>query len=187
MEKVSTLNQMKCLKLLKGQILIRSTDKENINRLESIHNELEPIFSKDCLAPSDYSKVKPLLHEAFEILHSSDSNQVVAQGAEFQGYLQKILNQNQSDCRSGFVEEESTDEDDDVWKSHITSLLPTKNIGECEDACRKSDHCDYYIFNDNGVDINCFFGDFKDTNPMEFNNLLKGIVTIHLKDSEKKE
>ena len=84
----------------------------------------------------------------------------------------------------GYVETKSSDGDDDEWKHQITSIFPTGTIEECQDACSKSDHCDYYIFNDSGLDLNCFFGDFKDTNPMEFTNLLKGIVTIHMKDNE---
>ena len=83
-----------------------------------------------------------------------------------------------------YVEKKSSNEDHDKWKNHITTILPTKNAEECQDACNKNDHCDYYIFNDSGLGINCFFGDFKDTNPMEFTKLLKGIVTIHEKENE---
>ena len=88
---------------------------------------------------------------------------------------------------SDYVEKKSSHGDDDKWKHHITTILPTRTIEECQDACTNSDNCDYYIFNDSGLDINCFFGDFLDTNPMEFSKLLKGIVTIHKKGNEEEE
>ena len=71
--------------------MFRSTDADNINRLDEIHEELEPVFSEACFYPSD--RVKQLLQEAFTILHTSESYQVIARAKEFQGYLDKIINQ----------------------------------------------------------------------------------------------
>lgn len=81
---------------LKGMVWKRSTDKDALAQLDEIHDALEPIFDKTCLAPSDYATVKPLLKKAFNILHTSKDSQVVGQGMEFQKYLHKIINQNES-------------------------------------------------------------------------------------------
>ena len=81
---------------LKGMVWKRSTDKDALAQLDEIHDALEPIFAKPCLAASDYATVKPLLKKAFTILHTSKDSQVVGQGMEFQKYLHKIINQNES-------------------------------------------------------------------------------------------
>merc|ERR1712004_111801 len=39
---------------LKGMVWKRSTDKDALAQLDEIHDALEPIFDKTCLAPSDY-------------------------------------------------------------------------------------------------------------------------------------
>ena len=87
-----------------------------------------------------------------------------------------------------YADDATTDDNDDYWKSHITIALPRDDAQACEEACSKNDRCDYYIFNaENGLAINCFFGDFADTNPMEFTkSFLKGIVEVHkkIKDEE---
>ena len=59
--------------------------------MDEIHEELEPIFSQACFQPSE--RVKELLQEAFTILHTSESYQVIARAMDFQGYLDKIINQ----------------------------------------------------------------------------------------------
>ena len=81
---------------LKGMVWKRSTDKDALAQLDEIHETLEPIFAKPCLAASDYVTVKPLLQRAFKILKTSQDSQVVGQGLEFQKYLHKIINQNES-------------------------------------------------------------------------------------------
>ena len=83
---------------LKGMVWKRSTDKDALAQLDEIHETLEPIFAKPCLAASDYVTVKPLLQRAFKILKTSQDSQVVGQGLEFQKYLHKIINQNESVC-----------------------------------------------------------------------------------------
>eukprot|EP00093_Oithona_nana_P014994 14994.XXX_336986_336183_1 [CDS] Oithona nana genome sequencing. len=243
----------------------RSTDKDALAQLDEIHDALEPIFDKTCLAPSDYATVKPLLKKAFTILHTSKDSQVVGQGMEFQKYLHKIINQNESgkveisvfnakrkpikdakvlvndhyvgntnaagqaqfeatSCTLlnvvvdkspkyeifttdklihvpfsfeveltegpvGYAEDTTTEDKDDMWKSHIFAALPRDDSPACEEACSKIDRCDYYIFNaESQVEINCFFGDFSDSNPMEFTkSFLKGIVEVHKKIKEDEE
>ena len=63
--------------------------------------------------------------------------------------------------------------------------MPTTCKEDCEKACNANDHCKFYIFNENETAINCFFGDFDDSNPLDFGAYLKGIVKINKKVSTK--
>ena len=73
------------------------------------------------------------------------------------------------------------------WKSYISSFTSSQNLESCQDSCTNSINCHFYVYleSQSAGQLNCFYGDFNDQNPLpSVSNMINQPADIYLKQGQ---